>query len=467
MGGASSGEGASSPGSGATLSVSLNGTGSSDAGSFPQCTAAGQCVHACSGNGATTVSGTVYDPAGKNPLYGIVVYIPSQAVSPITTGASCYSCGSLYTGSPIAYAVTDSAGHFTITGVPDGDNIPLVLQVGKWRKQITVPTVAQCTNTALADKSLTLPKNQSEGDIPAIGIATGGADTLECLLRRIGLDASEYASGSAGPGRIHIFVGDNGANTTTPAPAAYSALWDSTPDLTPYDILLLACEGHETTSDGAKAALTPAMLKALYDYAQGGGRVFTSHYQYAWFTTGPFKAENLATWATGGQDYAATEVDAVIETLLPNGQTFPRGVAMQQWLGNVGALNANGELPILFARHNALVTSVNTASVPWITADQDASPPNETEYFSFDTPFGADAGAQCGRVVYSDLHVGAASTDYGWDGKQVPTNAIVPDGCADADLSAQEKALEFMLFDLSSCVAPPTEGAGGVPVLVK
>ena len=52
----------------------------------------------------------------------------------------------------------------------------------------------------------------------------------------------------------------------------------------------------------------------------------------------------------------------------------------------------------------------------------------------------------CGRVVYSYLHVGGASPDD--PGKPVPAE------CADGDLSAQEKALEFMLFDLSSCVVP-------------
>jgi hypothetical protein len=365
----------------------------------------------------------------------------------------------------VAFAVTDAAGNFTIHGAPDGANIPLVVQVGKWRKQFTVPTVAQCATTSIPDKTLSLPANHNlsdptGGDIPSIAIATGGADTLECLLRRIGVDAAEYGPGAGGSGRIHIFVGDKGADTSTPAPNAYDSLWDTSSDLMPFDLVLLTCEGHPTTSDGTNP-LTAKMQQALYDYTQNGGRAFASHYHYAWFNTGPFAAQNLAQWATGGQDYNAPVIYANIETTLPGGGAFPRGEAMKEWLGNVGALTG-GELPIEVARHNAVVTAANTASIPWIVADQDASPPDETEYFSFDTPFGASPDQQCGRVVYSDLHVGAASKDYNWNGTSVPSGARVPSGCANADLSPQEKALEFMLFDLSACITPPNQGAGGI-----
>ena len=63
-----------------------------------------------------------------------------------------------------------------------------------------------------------------------------------------------------------------------------------------------------------------------------------------------------------------------ILTTLPNGQAFPRGIAMDAWLTNVGALGVAGapagELPIVQARHNADVSAANTPSVPWIITDK-------------------------------------------------------------------------------------------------
>jgi hypothetical protein len=78
-----------------------------------------------------------------------------------------------------------------------------------------------------------------------------------------------------------------------------------------------------------------------------------------------------------------------------------------------------------------------------------------TEYFSFDTPVGSPVEQMCGRVVYSDLHVGAASLDYGIQAGGNTTGGIVPTGCTKMPLSPQEKALEYMLFDLAACWTPP------------
>jgi hypothetical protein len=402
-------------------------TGVSGAGGTTTCTGLGCQIHTCPNNGSTTISGTVYDPAGKNPLYGIVAYVPGSKPGPLVSGTSCQSCNDLYTGDPLAAAVTDATGKFTIKNAPDGASIPLVIQVGKWRKQLVVPTVTMCADTAVPDKTLTLPKNSSEGDLPNIAISTGGADTLECLLTRIGVDPAEYVPGASASGHIHIFQGRGGPNTNPAAPASSAALWDSDTDIAKYDITMLSCEGSETSNMNQQV---------MMDYTNSCGRVFASHFHYAWFDTGPFAAYNLATW-TKGSNQIGNSLNANVVT------TFQVGMIFQQWLENVGALT-NGELTIDQPRHNADVTAANTLSQAWLTADAKSQAPNAAQDFSFDTPLDAmDAGEKDGRVVFSDMHVGA-----------VPNGVTTPDGCAVRNLTAQEDALEFILFNLSSCVTP-------------
>ena len=78
-------------------------------------------------------------------------------------------------------------------------------------------------------------------------------------------------------------------------------------------------------------------------------------------------------------------------------------------------------------------------------------------YFSFDTPVDAVPPTEppyCGRAVFSDLHVARRPVTHDTERHARPR----PGGCdATADLSPQEKALEFMLFDLSSCVIPDSQ----------
>ncbi len=73
------------------------------------------------------------------------------------------------------------------------------------------------------------------------------------------------------------------------------------------------------------------------------------------------------------------------------------------------------------------------------------------QHFTFNTPVGAAADKQCGRVVFSTFHVAEEDTDPGH------LRPPVPPRLRNRPMTPQEKALEFMLFDASACVQPDTE----------
>ena len=398
-----------------------------------------QCKqHACNDGTTTSVSGTVFDPAGKVPLYNAIVYVPNSPLDPMKQGASCEQCGASVSGSPLVTTITDAAGRFTLKNVPAVDKLPIVIQVGKWRRILTVPTVNDCGDTVLPETETRLPRSKAEGDIPQIALSTGGCDPLECLLRKIGIDDTEF-TGPDGNGRVHVFKG-----TSSPDPLFGSGipggqlpggsppsrtLWGSAKTLSRYDMVLMACECDEAPQEKPETA-----LRAMYDYTSAGGRVFGSHYHYYWLEHGPEPFPETATW-----DHS---LDVPIGFPATIDDSFPKGKAFKDWLVNVGGSPAPGGTLQINDAKGDVAKVTDSMSQRWIYLPSGTP---SVQYFTFNTPITAPEDQKCGRVVYSDLHVA-----YGVNGDSA--GDIFPNGCVTTDLSPQEKALEFMLFDLSSCV---------------
>ena len=417
----------------------------------------------CTGQTPTSIRATVYDPAGVTPLYNVAVYVPNTEVSDIATGAACETCATPVSGSPIASALTDAHGEFIMNdGVPAGSNVPLVMQVGKWRRVVELPEVKPCQENVFDDPELLrLPRNQAEGHLPKIALTTGEADALECFLRRMGVSDSEFTNPD-GPGRINLYHDTSGGASyqTGGSYPPVATLRASVDTLKGYDIVLMSCVGSQ--SDGR---LVTAQNKTdLQTYLDGGGRVFLEHYHHAWLRGGnespeiekarkyeltPFPA--LATWVPptdpdfdGG--HAGQEAPYTVDT------TFPKGADFADWLEFVGASpGGHGTINLFDVKHPA--QAALPPSQQWIS-DATGVP-----YFSFNTPLAAAPEAQCGRLVHTGIHVGVEALTGDKEGP-------FPSGCKSQALTAQEKALEFLLFDLSSCVMN-TEDKPKPPVVVK
>jgi hypothetical protein len=409
----------------------------------------------CAAGVTTTISGTVVagtDPARgfgmPDPIFDATVYIPTATPAPFTNKVSCDQCGAEVTGAPMRVAATGIDGKFTLNNVPCGMgiNLPIVIQLGHWRRQIVIQDVACCMPLQLTTDQTRLPRNKSEGDIPHIALSTGNVDSLECVLRKMGIDDAEFTN-DTGTGRVHIFKG-NGAdigNNTNNEPT----LVDNPTTLSNYDMVLFPCWGGQNNK-----ALTEQ--KNVIAFGDAGGRVFATHFSYTWLATvgtvanpadgvpmgappQPQPWVGTANFDVNKANYDTQTMTGIID------QTFPKGMALASWLVQpaVGASTVAGQMPISVIRQDT--DSVVAPSQRWLYT-QAPDPVVPVVHYTFNTPVGVAADKQCGRVVFSDFHVE--------NGRNLAGQHFPAECGAARPMTPQEKLLEFMLFDLASCVTP-------------
>lgn len=484
------------------------------------CTGLACQIVSCDGGLKTTITGTVTDPAGARPINSAFVYVPNAPLQPFPPGVQNDPCGGggTLSGSPIVVTQTAVDGTFTLQNVPAGANIPLVIQVGRWRRRVTIPNVPACAttnaNTALgftgncaqpvtggcahslctSSTTLTancdgaqncvqkvcahdsyccntawdwdcvnevsaycqplqcpacpaappanygalhLPQDKTQGDIPQIALVTGGCDMFECLLKRIGVNTTEFTN-NLGSGRVHMYQGlggyplEGGMNTM-------GTLFASQAQVNKYDMVLLPCDCGREYGAGSYGGVSAVTSKnELVSYANVGGRFFTSHWGRNWIelnSGGGVPFPNVANWTNG---CGGGSITANIDT------GFAKGLTFANWM-NLPTVGAGNPFTVNPERKD--VASVIAPTERWVYASTAGCGLPEVVNMAFNTPLGAMQ--KNGRVAFSDTHVSAQ------DGFVVNGSVQFPTICnPNNTMTAQEKALEYMFFDLGACNTP-------------
>lgn len=373
------------------------------------------CVAA--GQPTTSLTGVVFAPNGTLPLHGAAVYVPTEALAPIPAGVGKPVCAS---GAPVAFGRTNARGEFELSNVPSGD-VRLVIQVGKWRREVMVPNVQACAANPVGAALTRLPRSGAEGDMPQIAISTGSADALECMLRDVGIAESEFVTGSD-PGHVHMFV-ENGTGQldATPLDPAATSLFSPASALDAFDVVMLGCPGNPST---VATTTTTAAAKA---WTEKGGWLFLTHFQFQWLVLGPAPWSTLATFTTSP--------GATTPTVASVDRTSPIGMQQAEWLRTVGASTTLGEFP-LTAGKNACTMADTTQ----VTRRMFLDPARNgglmgVQNFTFDASNG-------GRVTFGDIHVsgvgGSATSSF-------------PASCPATTPNANELALMFEMFETPTC----------------
>jgi len=406
----------------------------------------------------TTISGTVYDPrlaAGMPnplPLPNVLVYASTTAVTPPASGAQCLTfANQTPTGANVvSYTYTGYDGTFTLQNIPQGATYTVVIQAGKWQRQFDEAV----GTTALTGLQLGMPANHSQGNMPYIAIATGSVDGAECVLRDMGVSDSEFTDDKQTVnvgGFVHLYKGSSspGAEISSATPLESALMGGtSTTALNAYDMVMFPCQGGP--SNQANVAGAPANL---LNFAEAGGRIFATHYSYAWLEqASPYNAQfgNVANWSSI-EDTPATGVGTVQEN-------FSDGIILADWLHDIGSTSTGTTNQVNLNTIKTDVISVNPPAQSWVTLNGTYTgfTTSPVMQMTFNVPFGAPASSQCGRVMYNDYHVVNVSDSGVIYPKECPSySATAPNNFSTSYvMTPQEQMLEYALFDLSGFVQP-------------
>jgi hypothetical protein len=372
----------------------------------------------------TTLSGTVYAPNGTLPLYNVTVYVPNVVPDPLPVGVTCDRCGTPLSGSPIAQAQSDYKGKFQLMNPPSGNQIPIVVQIGKWRRVATIPAVIPCQDNPIPAELTRLPRNQTEGNMPRIAVTLGGCDKIACLLPKVGIAPSEF--GVAGDNKAVTFYSTPDATSGPAGMTSATSFWSDTTELAKYDMVILSCECKEASPARPPESKNAASFAAMTEYLAMGGRIFSTDYQYTWYKYSPDPALASIGSIPGGAPSGPSPI--MIDA------TFAKGKALADWM----------DYNMLSAGYgNVTASSIfdNFTSLDPAKATTFGSSGGHPRFMTINTPVGAPLDQQCGKAVHLDAHINGNDQ----------IDGTFPAGCT-SPISSGEAAFAYFFFDLANCI---------------
>jgi hypothetical protein len=461
----------------------------------------------CGGGGSssddddTTVSGTLYQPNGTDPLPGALLYIPrsttaaqiaaSKTTPGLEVGVDCESAPS-----DAAFSTcSDANGSFNINITDcsdiDDSNDQIVIYVSKGVFDFTITISGACTAAAqtIATEAAdtTAPEITSSSADLKIAVCSGDYDRMEDVLGRMGLAPSDSDSDgtpnydgwdSSVNANFNYFRGDYYSDTDFPSCCSLlsggtvpitdslgAAVTDSggsplSRAITDYDIVFVNCgNGCEPSMGGLTSVLDDTFAgftesnSTLRSYVNGGGALYVTDLSYD-FIEQAFP-EYIDFLNGGNGSSAETEQDAQ-HGVYGSGEFEPLASTINQstltsYLSSVdagntacgtpsgtGALNSDNTVNICdFLSSWAVMTGLETGSTATNWVQGAA------EFSGSDTDVGGNLitpGTTDIPLTISFAH-GSGSvlySSYHTNNSTTPTTDFLP----------QERILQFLILDL-------------------
>lgn len=343
-----------------------------------------------------TISGVVYAPNGTLPLSNALVYISSEPPAAIPGGAYCDQCVKLQ---ETTFAVSAPDGKFEIkTDLPKG-KVYVVVQKGQFRRVRSLE-IEKAGAVDLSKDETTLPgrSDPAKGDdVPKMVVLKDDADfdVIDDSLKKLGITEFDLKQDR-------------------------SLLLDETA-LGKYHVVFIPCgnaEDETSTSPQAQANLQAFVAK--------GGKLYVTDWSYE-FVRQPFpgflswegETASLGSAASGDEwDAPATAVDQGLADWLA--ATGDSSFSVEgNWTALKDVITQKGKDP--------KGDEVDIVPKVWVTAKRGQMQFPTTVSFE----------NQCGRVLFSTYHTESES---------------LGSGSGTGALTAQEKALLYVLLEVGVCV---------------